>query len=379
MAPPSDTTKGAPRGPAPKRKLPRLPGDSRIADLVESVRPWRNALLIAVLVAIAFASGRIQALKPIAAQGFSMIYPIAAIALTFYALRSATGWLRWAGVALAALLVIGAEMTLAEVWYPGAPLATVTLTEGHSTAAIQVPGGVRDLEVQARGKLRGEHGAMAGNFEVELERGGERQTFTGEFSRVIGSERRMMRRMAPSRSVTTTEIVRQEMTFGHDGAVHAKLVNIEGAVHHAVRLSLMPLPSTDHPLTIALIVLVVMALVLEVVAARKTIKTPLLAGAAASAVLAIYMVRDFDPDDPLTTFYGGAVVAFLAGGLGGILVGKIATFLFASGPVEAEPGRAGGGSGGSGKASGGGKGGTAGGGKAGSAGKARGKKADDDG
>lgn len=342
MAPPSKSSKPDPSSPTPKKPQTRVRGDSRLAEFWEGLRGWRNGIVLLVLAAVAFTVSRIHALRPIAAEVFSLAFPIIAVAVAFWALREAKDWLRWAGMVVAVLLVVGAELTLSEVWFPPAPLATVTLSEAHPTATMQAPDSMDDFEVQARGSLLSASGAAQGNFEVSLERGGEQRTFSGEFSRVIGAERRMMRRMAPTRSVVENVVVREEMTLSSHGPVHAKLVNIEGGVHHAVRLTIQPMPSTDKPLLFGLIGLTLAALVLEVVAARRSMKVPLTGGAAAAAVLAVYVVRVFDPDDPLTTFWGGAVVAVLAGALGGILVGKIATFLFASAPVDPNDPRPGG-------------------------------------
>jgi len=334
MAPPPKAPKLDPSKPTPRRAPTRARGDSRAAELWESLRGWRNGILLLVLAAVAFTVSRIDVLRPIAAELFSMAFPVVAVAMAFWAMRAAKGWLRWASIAVAALLVVGAELTLFEVWFPPAPLATVTLSEAHPSATIEAPASMDDFDVQARGSLLSKSGTARGNFEVSLERGGEQQAFTGEFSRVIGSSRRVMTRAAPSRSVVETVIVREEMLLPRRGPVHAKLVNIEGAVHHAVRLTIKPKPSTDKALLYGLIGLTLAALVLEVVAARRAMKVSLVGGAAAAAVIAVYIVREFDPDDPLTTFWGAAVVAVLAGALGGALLGKLATFLFASTPVE---------------------------------------------
>jgi len=323
-----------------------MKGDSRLAEFWEGMRGWRNGLVLLVLAAIAFTASRISVLRPIAAEVFSMAFPIAAVAIAFWALRSATGWLRWAGVIVALLVVVGAELTLMEIWFPPAPLGTVTLTQARPEATLQVPDGVHALEAQARGSLLSKSGGTRGNFEVALERGGESQAFLGEFKREVSGARRMMRRMAPSRAVAESVVVREEIDLPREGPVHAKLVNIEGGVHHAVRLTLQPLPVTDKPLLYALIGLTLAALVLEVVAARRSMKTSLTGGAAAAAVIAEYMVRTFNPDDPLATFWGGAVVAVLAGAVGGALVGRIATMIFASTPSDVSGPRDGGGGGG---------------------------------
>lgn len=344
MAEPSRSpSKPDPSKPTPKKTQTRVRGDSRLAEFWEGMRGWRNGILMLVAVAVAFTVSRVHVLRPIAAELFSMAFPIVAVAVAFWALRAATGWLRWTSIAVAVLLVVGAELTLSEVWFPPAALATVTLSESHPDATLPAPAGMRDFEVQARGSLLSDSGAARGNFEVELGRGAEQRTFSGEFSRVVGAQRQMMRRMAPTRSVTETVIVREEMDVPGNGPLHAKLVNIEGGVHHAVRLTVLPMPVTDKPLLYTLIALTLAALVLEVAAARRSMKVPLTAGAAAAAILAIYVVRDFDPDDPLTTFWGAAVVAVLAGALGGALVGKIGTYLFASTPSEPSGPRASGG------------------------------------
>lgn len=84
-----------------------------------------------------------------------------------------------------------------------------------------------------------------------------------------------------------------------------------------------------------LAVLVLAGAVIEAVAARAGYRARLTGALGASAVLAYYVVHRFDPDDPLLTVAGGLIVAVVVGGLGGILIGKIAAMLAARRPAPA--------------------------------------------
>ena len=145
-----------------------------------------------------------------------------------------------------------------------------------------------------------------------------------------------MRRGAPVSSVVSHMTDRHDVSMRGSGSVRVHLDSAEGLAG-PVRITLREPPVFDRWIVVALAALVVIGAVIEGIAVRAGLK-PRLAGAlGATSVLAWYVVHRFDQDDPLVTVVGGVLVALLAGGVGGLLLGKLAAMIVVRPPAAPTP------------------------------------------
>lgn len=308
--------------------------------LLERLAPWRNLLLLVCVGVPIVVGSRIDAVRPTEAVVLALALPVVVIALALNALREArhTGLLvAFAVVGLAAVAIGEAE--LAESFFPGEPFGMADLSPRSTDREIRVPADVHDFRVEVDGTaLHTLHSEARGRYEIELRRGGERQAVSGELSRELRTSRPMMRRGAPTRSLLLHDADLRDVRLGGVGPVTAHLVSAEGAVEGGVRVQLRKASSADQLLLYALGGLAVLALGLELAAARLQNRTNLAAAVAVLGVFAYHLAHRFNPSDPLATVLGGTIFALMTGGLGGWVLGMVgASFFKRPAAVEKTP------------------------------------------
>jgi hypothetical protein len=311
--------------PSPKKKpLPITPWD----HFTEAVGPWRNTILVVLAGALLYIGSRIDVVRPWEATVVALLLPIVAIALGLAPLRVAPRVF-----AVAAVLAVAAgaicELELYSAFFPPAPIASARLTPSHPDADLRIPDAQRTILLEARGHLGTDSGNAGGDYVLSLRRGSIEDSVSGHFERTVRTGRRMMRRMAPSTSVTTHETDVQELELAARGPVHVHLDSLEGNVRQRLDLSVHAPLGLDRWLVIALAGLFLVASIVEGLGARAGGDARFAAAVGAAAALAIYVVHRFDADDPLVTVIAGTIVAVAAGGGGGFVLGALARKLLA--------------------------------------------------
>lgn len=308
-------------------------------EWVEGLGAWRNTFFGAVAIGALFVGYRIDAVRPILAVVLAFGFPLVAVGMSFVQLREPPGPERLGRIALVfgGLLVVAAELTIGLVFFPPTAAGTLTLTPRAADGDIAVPDGVNDVVLQVRGQLS-VHGAGEGTYQLHLTRaGGYDDNLGGKFERVIGREQRAMRRMAPTRTVTTTEVLREEIHAVGHGPLHLHLDSVDGDIRHAVRISVFRASPLLHVVPFFAAAFALGVLVIEVLFAKRGRTVPLAPGAMAAGALALYVgLRGNDPDDALSTLTGALIVSIVAGGLGGYVLSRAAIFLVGTPDTAAE-------------------------------------------
>lgn len=299
-------------------------------------KKWRGLIAFGVVAAALFGASRIDAARPYEAMIVAMGFPLAVCVAGLMPLRDAAGTLRAAAVVVALVAIAAAELELSEVFFPGAPVATASLSSGARDARVAWPSEGRPLELQVRGELRDPRGAAQGTYVIVLSRGDDETSVAGRLSRTVNQARPGQRRGAPVTTVVTHLTDRHQVTLRGRGPVRAHLDEVDG-LRGSIELTLREPPRMDRAMMIALAVTLLLGAVVEAAAAKVGYRTRLTGAVGATAVLAWYVVHRFDVDDPLLTVIAGVLVAGLAGGLGGMLLGKIAAMLVVRSPPARSP------------------------------------------
>jgi hypothetical protein len=342
------TLSAQPVGPRPSARRParqtpvRATQKLTFALLLERAAPWKNLILICGVGLPILIASRIGPARPVEAVILALVLPVVLVGMAWSALRDARhrGLLvAFTVVGLAAVVV--AEAEIAESFFPGAPFGGADLSVRSADQEIRVPAGVQDFRVEVDSpRLAAMSGEARGRYELELRRGGQTQTVAGELSREVRTARAMMRRGAPTRSVLLHDADIRDVQLRGSGPVTAHLVSAEGIVESGVRVELRKASGADRLLVYALAALALVALGLEIVAARLQHRTALAASIAVLGVFAYHVAHRFNPSDPLGTVMGGAIFALLTGGLGGWLVGAgAASFVKRAAPAADEAAR----------------------------------------
>lgn len=308
----------------------------RTSEWAETWEKWRGLILFAVIGGGIFAASRFDASRPWAGLVVAMAFPIGAVVMGYTPLREAAGTLKLASIAVLGLAAAAADIEMAQVFFPGEPLAAVTLREGGSDAQVSWPGANQAVGIDVHGELRSARGAGQGTYTLVVTRGRAEETIAGTISRTVSQGRRAMRRMAPTSSVTKHLTDHHELTLAGSGRAKLHLESVDGLLP-SVRVTLREPPAMDRWLIIALGLLVVAATAVQAAAKKAGYSAKLAAAVGATAVLGWYVVHRFDPDDPFTTVAGGALVAVVAGGLGGLLLGGIVSSFVSPPPPPPAP------------------------------------------
>ncbi len=315
----------------PKRRARRR---ARVvaAPLPEPVRPglntfvenWRIPLLAAVAVLLV-AGTRFEETRPLEATVIAIALPLITVLAGALPLRDSSPTLRRWAFGVAALVIVGSEICIGRAFFPPAPFDAVTLSEKEPDATLVVPGNTHKVEIDSRATMGHVRGTAEGHYALELERDGNKQMVQGDFSRSGGggSARKGSRRAPQATEAHADDVDRQALSLPGSGAVHAHLTTLSGAVAHTLRVSIGPAFGFAVPLDIALLLLGIVAIGVEAVGMTRGLRSHFAAWTGIAIALAVYMPAHFDPGDPFGAVLGGLVIAVLAGGGIGMMLGLL--------------------------------------------------------
>lgn len=289
------------------------------------VENWRIPMLAALAVVVV-AGTRFEQIRPIEATVIALVLPLVTVLAGALPMRDSSPTLRRWAFAVAALVVVGSELCIGRAFFPPAPFDEVTLSAKQPDATLNVPGTAHRVEVESRVAMGHVRGTAEGHYAIDLERDGKKQMVQGDFSRSGGGGGARSSRRAPQATEAHADDVdRQALTLPGSGPLHAHLDTLSGAVAHTLHVSIGPAFGAAVPLSLALLVLGIVAVGVEAVAMNRGLRSHFGAWVGIAIGLGVYMPAHFDPGDRFGAVLGGLVIAVLAGGGLGMMLGLVAT------------------------------------------------------
>lgn len=283
-------------------------------------------LLLAVAAVLLVAGARHAGTQGLEATLLGLGVPLLAIALGFRSLLDAKPSLRLAAGLVALVALVVAEAEIGRLFFPPAPVAQATLSEKSPDAELSGVAG--DFELETRCALDAYKGSAQESFVIDVERAGAHQQIEGTFSRSAATTRASRRRAPTQTSSHTLDDYTQTVSLPGVGPIHAHLVQLTGDGPRALELSLRPALPGGRALEWALLLSGLLAVAVQVSASRQGDRTHFATWVGMACVLALYLPRHFSRSDPMGAMVGALFVALVAGGLGGFVLGSLATRLF---------------------------------------------------
>ena len=281
-----------------------------IAELWET---WRLPVLGVAAVAIGVGAQFDGVLKG-EAVGALLVLPAIA---TFLSIKDISGWLGRLAIAVGCTVCVLAALEVLFVSFPGEPITTASLSENETTE-IDLPRDVSDFEIDTTATLASDGRQAHGAAILRLEREGHVTRVTPEFSHTSG-RRRVGRRAVKLRGFNAQQIVRDRVSLPGSGTLAVRLTSTSGAVLPKVSVALRRVPLWSRALPIVMAVAALLTLIIQVIAARRGIKTFAAAGIGIGVVLGPYLQQHFNPPDLAATTVGALFVAIFIGGGGGAI------------------------------------------------------------
>jgi hypothetical protein len=287
------------------------------ADRMRELGP---VLLLAGLAALLWLGNRSAGLGRLEATAIALTLPMLVLAFA-----TAPAWHRTArrlriAIAVVVLSVaVLSELSLLDVLFPPAPLATATLDPAHGDRSLALPATSQDLRVTIRGELPGTAPTQA-VFAITLQRDGAPNSLSGTLERTIHHNR--SRRGPPGTVTTTRDSITEELRLAGTGPLRVHLDQLEGQVTGGLRLELRKARLLDGPASALLAGLALVAVLLQGVAARHRPVPALAAAVCAAATFTVVATTYYVPERPLSLMLGAAgagLCAMIPGWLGGLL------------------------------------------------------------
>jgi hypothetical protein len=276
----------------------------------------RTRLSVPVLligIALLFGASQLPSVREYAAELALFAAPIA-LGVVAWNVLSVEGRAR---AAVAIGLVVGVmltELVVHHAMFPGPPIAEADLTSTTSQAALPLPDGARDLDVEIDANVPHE-GGVDGHATVTLERNGNRETLNAHFTRSTTSVRTGRQRMkGGSGSAHDEEHFRVSMPG--EGPLVARLGSVDGGLGKKVHVALRPESALFGRTFPGLVCALLFLCALVEWRLGEARRAGVAAAALAMAALAWYLPAHLEHHDLYGSLLGAGFVALVAALLG---------------------------------------------------------------
>jgi len=134
----------------------------------------------------------------------------------------------------------------------------------------------------------------------------------------------MLRRGVSSSFVTTHEVERSEVSLPGTGPAKAHLAFASGSLKPEFSVTVLPVPVPNRWALPLFGALAIIAVVVQTLGRRRKLETRFATAVFIAGAFALYVDNFADADDPMVSLMAGSVVAIVAGGVVGWLMGRIA-------------------------------------------------------
>jgi hypothetical protein len=217
---------------------------------------------------------------------------------------------------VALLTLVAALIPYLHTNFPGAPQFHGTLSPRHARASFDLDDDKGVLELVVHGQLKRGAGSAAGGYSLVLEHAGTKRHIEGTFKRTYSTRKIRRGKVKIGTSSEFTYHVNQVPSLGK-GRYTLELVTVDASLRNYLRIKVFDAWYSEKMLISVLVGLVVLGLFADVASTRYKHRTRVATGALVAVGFAIYFNRQFAPDAVLGTVLGGALVAILAGWVGG--------------------------------------------------------------
>ena len=223
---------------------------------------------------------------------------------------------------VSAAILVAALVPYLHTNFPGEPHVHATLSPAHPRASFTLAEDGGLVEVVVHGAIKRGQGSTSGGYELSLEHGGKKQRLQGVFKRTYSTRKIRRGKVKIGTSSEFAFHVSQLPSMGK-GRYTLELVDVDVALQNYLRVKVFDTWYTEKMLITALIALVVLGVFVDIASTRMKQRTRIATAALAAVGFAVYFSHQYAPDSVMSAVLGGALVAVLAGWIGGGMIGFV--------------------------------------------------------